>query len=56
MSSSADVSIQKSVDIDVDFSIDCVRCNACGHDSEFTANVDGFGDIQICIEPHSCDE
>jgi len=56
------VTIKKEVEVDatvkaeIEVQVDHVECTGCGKELTFTAESDPFGDIQIAVEPHNCED
>ena len=48
-----DVTITKEVNVDL--TIDFVRCTECGKDAEFDVSIDQYQNIEIEFYPHKCD-
>lgn len=43
-------------EVDISFSIDFVECEECGEELKFSVNVDDYGDLQITVTPHTCEQ
>tara|TARA_R100001129_G_C5222445_1_gene220079 strand:+ start:106 stop:288 length:183 start_codon:yes stop_codon:yes gene_type:complete len=50
------VLIQKEIksDVEIEIKIDSVKCDMCRQDLEHSVEADGWGDLQITVEPCSC--
>lgn len=50
------LNVEKNTEISINIQIDYVKCKCCGDELEITATTDQYGDIQIEVEPHNCEE
>lgn len=51
---SENTKITKEVEITIQ--VDYVECERCGKHLDFTLESDNYGDLQISVAPHSCNE
>lgn len=54
MNTSAEVEIEQKVE--VSFNINSITCEGCGVELNFDVHVDGYGDLQITVETHTCED